>query len=349
MKNFVFGGLAGFVAVMFFLFLCVCSCCFFMFASLASFNPSSIDSYSSELPYVYQSGSELSQNKILLINVEGVILNQKPIDPLSAILSSGVVYGYDIKQQLVDATLDDTIKGVVLFVNSPGGTITGSKAIADGVEYFKTTTGKSVVAIGSGLVASGGYWAMSNADSIYLDPGSSIGSIGVIFGPLTRYKNVVSNQEVATLEGITEEYITSGKGKDLGNPYRDLSEEERSVLQKSVSDAYEDFVNVVATSREISADTVKNSIGAYLYGDKQALELKLVDKVLNIDDSILDFATTQGIENDYQIVSKEEELDFFSSLLGITAKSSNVIKAESICNNLDAALVIEKQYLNGCK
>jgi len=319
-----------------------------MFASVQSLGNTQSPELSAPI-YSYSKGNPDSLNKILLIKVEGVILTQRPSDSLSALLATDVVYGYDIKQQFIDASFDDSIKGIVLYVNSPGGTITGSRAIQDGIEYYKESTGKSVVGVGSGLVASGGYWAISTTDSIYLDPGSTIGSIGVIFGPITRYKNVISNQDVMTTDGITEEYITSGEGKDIGNPYRDLTSEERSILQKSVDNAYSDFVKIVSTARNIPEETIKNQIGAHIYDEKQALEYKLIDYVLNVDDATYDFASSLSIQDDYQIVTKSQELGFFETLLGVSAKSTGLLKAESICNNTNNSLVIEESYLKVCR
>lgn len=327
--------------------MCVCSCfLLFMSTFAAVFSDASYSALDST--YIYSSGDPLSENKVLLINVEGVILNQRPVDPLTSILNSGAVYGYEVKQQFIDAAEDTSIKGIILYVNSPGGTITGSKAIADGIEYYRDVTGNSVAGIGSGMVASGGYWAITNSDKIYLDSGSTIGSIGVILGPLTRYRNVVSNQEVGTLDGITEEYITSGKGKDVGNPYRDLTSDERNILQKSVDDAYNDFINVVSSSRGIAEDELRNKIGAYVYGDKQAIELKLVDQITSIDEAMGDFLANLEIEEDYQVITKEEELDFFTSLLSISTITSGNLEAETICTKINNALVIEESYLKSC-
>lgn len=347
MKNFFFGSIFGVLILVGLIAMCLCSCVLLMFASLQNLGTNTQYDFMQPL-YSYTKGNPDSENKILLIKVEGAILTQRPSDPLSALLASDVVYGYDIKQQFIDASTDDSIKGIILYVNSPGGTITGAKAIQDGISYYKDTTGRSVVGVGSGLVASGGYWAISTADTIYLDPGSTIGSIGVIFGPITRYRNVVSNQEVMTTDGITEEYITSGKGKDIGNPYRDLSTEERQILQKSVDNAYDDFVKLISTSRGIPEDTIRNQIAAHIYDDKQALDFKLIDKIMNIDDAYLDFAETLNIE-DYQIITQEKELGFFESLLGVSAKSADIVKVDTICNSLNNSLVIEENYLQACK
>lgn len=305
-------------------------------------------SLATEPIYSVVEGSEESQNKILIVDVEGVILNEEPRDPFLSILSSGVTYGYSVKDQLIRAANDSTIKGVVLYVNSPGGTITGSAAIADGVEYYKSATGNPVIGFGSGLVASGGYWAISATDKIYLDQGSSIGSIGVILGPIERYRNVVSNETVATLDGITEEYITSGKGKDLGNPYRDLTEEERNVLQNGVNDAYNQFVELVSVSRGISSEEIKNNIAAYIYGDNQALSLKLIDQISNREELFSIFTEELGISSDYQIVRESAEGDFFSALFSATYGMTNQ-EIKSVCSNLSgSALVLESSFAKNC-
>lgn len=295
--------------------------------------------------YSYSSGDLMSENKILMLNIEGVILSQRPEDPFTAILNGEAVYGYEVKQELINASEDPTIKGIILFVNSPGGTINGSRAIADGIDYYQEITGNQVVAIGSGMVASGAYWAIANTDKIYLDPGSMIGSIGVIFGPITNYNNVISNQDVLTTDGISEEYITSGKGKDLGNPYRDITSEERSVLQKSVDNSYNDFVDWIASSRGIEANVIKNNIGAYVYDEDQALSYKLIDESLNVNSAMYDFIESLNLGDDYQIVTKEKEVSFLGALL---SSATMIESSKNVCSNLESALVIEENFLRAC-
>lgn len=347
MKNFFFGSLFGILLLVVLALMCLCSC-FLMFASSISRIASSDFSTGEDLgTYAYESGDVLSENKILVINVEGIILNERPQDSFLSLLNPGVVYGYDIKNQFIQAAEDTNIKGIILRVNSPGGTITGAQAIADGIQYYQGTTGNQVVGFGTGLVASGGYWAISGTDKIYLDSGSTIGSIGVILGPLERYRNVVSNENVATTDGITEEYITSGKGKDLGNPYRDITNDERQILQRSVDDSYEVFVNKVSLERGITVETLRNQIGAYIYGDKQALELKLIDQIANREEVIEDFVTSLDL-TDYQIIKYDVEIDFFSSLFGMSASVSNKTNSATICNKVNTALVIEESYLKTC-
>src|SRR5690606_18222954 len=100
---------------------------------------------------------------------------------------AGMTYGYRIQQALEAAAKDDGIKGVLLEVDTPGGTIFGSQAIYEGIVRYREKTGRPVIAHVEGLAASGGVWAMVGADEIYADFGTSIGSIGVIGPMLTFY------------------------------------------------------------------------------------------------------------------------------------------------------------------
>ena len=139
--------------------------------------------------FVY--GNESARDKLLVVRVDGVILGEKIDEPL---FSGGYAYGYEIRRTLQDAAKEDDIRGVILWMSTPGGTIYGSRAIADGVAEYQATTGNPVLAYVSGLSASGGMYAMSGADVILADHGSMVGSIGVIFGPFTYYDGVVATE-----------------------------------------------------------------------------------------------------------------------------------------------------------
>ena len=113
-----------------------------------------------EYPAVYGDGA----NQLLSIKVNGVIMGDSADNEMPLGDVGGNAYGYDIKAKLYAAAADDNIKGVILDINSPGGTIYGSRAIADGVKYYKDTTKKPVYAFISGIGASGAYWAAASAD-----------------------------------------------------------------------------------------------------------------------------------------------------------------------------------------
>lgn len=251
-------------------------------------------------------------------------------------ISSGITYGYEVKEQLAKAADDDAIEGIFLYINSPGGTIFGSNAILEGVQDYKTKTGKPVVAFVSGMAASGGYWASLAADQIIADTGTTVGSIGVIFGPFKYYDSVVSEDGgilaggVVTENGIQTTYITGGKSKDLGNPYRQLSAEEITTLQNMVNVSYEQFVSKVSQYRSIDPAVIKNQIGALIYSEQQAKELKLIDGIGSKEFAYTVLAQKANLGTDYQITRLKQEPTFLGTLVGAVAPKKTPT-ASGIC------------------
>lgn len=282
-------------------------------------------------------GEEDAAGTLLAIDINGVILGEQlDLTGFSSLLQEGLTYGYDVKEELIKAAEDDTIAGVILMIDSPGGTIFGSQAIADGVSEYKEKTGKPVIAYVGGTAASGSYWAAVSTDEILADHGTAIGSIGVIYGPFKYYQDVVSEDGgafmggVVTQGGITTQYITAGTSKDIGNPYRQLSAAEVASLQETVNDSYEEFVSMVATHRGIEAEQIRTQIGAMIYGEKQAVERKLIDKVANKHQAFDELASKASLDlDDYKVIKKRAEGDFFSEVLGATTLALGSRTAQS--------------------
>lgn len=296
---------------------CSCSGVCYLMVELIKAAPDTTTSLDDELSYDYVYGDENSKNKILSIKINGTILNEDP-DESSWFEDTDVVYGYSIKEELYRAAEDDTIKGILFEISSPGGTVTGSKAIADGVAYYKAKTGNPVIAYGQGTVASGGYWVAASADYIILDQGSIIGSIGVIFGPFEYYDKVTAidggllSGGIVTQNGIEYTYITAGDSKDLGNPFRRMTQEEVAVLQTGVNNEYADFITHVSEGRGIDEVTIKTQIKALIYDNVQAESLGLIDETLNREDAFDRTAEKCDLSvSDYQIVRKSDTYDDF--------------------------------------
>lgn len=276
--------------------------------------------------FVY--GDKSSDNELLVLNVKGVILGDRDTqaDWLTGI-DTGVTYGYEVKEELAAAAEDDNIKGVLLYVNSPGGTIFGSEAIADGVAEYKAKTGKPVITFVSGMAASGGYWASTTSDQIVADTGTTIGSIGVIFGPFQYYDKVISQDGgafiggVVTQNGIENTYITAGRSKDIGNPYRRLTDEEVTTLQKMVNQSYGDFVARISSARGIEPSEIVTNIGALVYSEHQAKELKLIDEIMNKEEAYAALADKAGVKDEYKITRVQEEPSFISAVLSASLKT----------------------------
>jgi protease-4 len=293
-------------------------------------------------------GSPDAKHKLLALPVTGIILGERSefSDPFN-LLTTQVTYGYELKRQLIEAAEDNSIKGIVLEINSPGGTIYGARAIADGVEYYRKQTKKPVIAHISGLGTSGGYWVASSAEEIFADYGSTLGSIGVLFGPFKYYNTVISEDQgalvggVVTQNGIETTYFTAGTSKDIGNPYRRLTAEEIDFLQRSVNNEYNDFVEFVSKHRNISSTTIKEKIGALIYENKSALELRLIDGTRNKQEAYAILAKKAGLtEGAYYVVQHKTEPPLrqflFSALL-------NDIKPKSVCLPYLSSLILAYQ------
>jgi protease-4 len=271
----------------------------------------------STLDYSYSYGNSESTNKLLSINISGIILDTKPQDnPFSLLLAQEATYGYEVKSQLIEAADDLTISGVILEISSPGGTIAGSNAIAEGVAYYRENSGKPIISHVMGMAASGAYWTASSTDYIIADSGSLTGSIGVIFGPFQEYSSVLANDIVTTKDGINEFYITGGGFKDFGNPYRKMTDEEKGLLQQGINNEYDIFVKFVSSRRNISETQIKQTLKALVYDNVQALSLKLIDKTGSLDSAYDYLADKANFGTDYQIVKINTTEDFWGSLFG---------------------------------
>jgi len=250
--------------------------------------------------YYHVAGDETSMNKILSIKVSGVIVGDSDEGFAEGF---GVVPGYAIKQQLYKAADDDAIQGVVLEINSPGGTIYGAHAIADGVAHYREKAKRPVYAHVQGVGASGAYWAAISADKVITDYGSDVGSIGVIMGPFKYYDKVLSEDgKVLTQNGIESYNITAGKSKDAGDPYRKLTPDEIATLQRSVNNEYDEFVKYVHERRKIPEDVIRDKLGALTYDAKTAKEEKMIDDTMGREETYKALAEASRIGDDYEVV-----------------------------------------------
>lgn len=295
----------------------------------------------SDLELEQVAGNELADHQFVSVPIEGLILGEKlSTDSFLELFSElGITYGYEVKDYLVKLADENKVEGVILEVHSPGGTIYGTQAIVDGVEYYRQKTGKPVIAYVGSIAASGGYWATLGADQVVADYGTSIGSIGVIMGPFKYYDQVMSEDGgllgtgVETAGGVFTEYISSGKYKDLGNPYRPLTDDERQVLQQGADLAYQQFVSQVVKNRGLSESVVKDQVGALIYSEDQALELGLIDQIGSRDDAYQLLADRSGVDHDdFKIMRKYKEVGFIDSLLSSFSYAKNRQAAPLFCN-----------------
>jgi protease-4 len=179
---------------------------------------------------------------------------------------------------LAQAEGDDGVAAVVLEVNSPGGGVTASDEMHQAILDFKAQTKKPVVVSMGDTAASGGYYISAPADRIVANETTLTGSLGVIV-PLLNYS------EAADKYGVTQEYVTSGKFKDIGSAWNEFTAGERDIFQSIVDDSYAEFVDVISEGRGLPEERVREIADGRIYSGRQARELGLVDSFGGLDEA----------------------------------------------------------------
>ena len=209
---------------------------------------------------------------------------------------------------------DKRIRGIILRIDSPGGAVGPSQEIYD--EVLKTReSGKTIYASMGALAASGGYYIASAAEKIFANPGTLTGSIGVIM--------VFSNAKgLMEKIGLQPEIVKAGEYKDIGSPARAMTQKERNLLQSVVTDVHQQFIEAVASGRDISvAEVTKIADGRILTG-RQAYSLNLVDQMGGLQVSIDQIAHKVGIIGSPKIIRETPRVGFLDWVLKSTVNQS---------------------------
>ena len=240
--------------------------------------------------------------KIAVIRLEGIIDNER---------------AQDVYMQLKRAREDKHVKGLILRVNSPGGTISGSDRIYNEIRH---KTDKPVVAFMQGMAASGGYYTSVGCDKIVAEPTTITGSVGVIMGYL------VLQELLEGKLGIQPVIIKSGEKKDWPSSFRPPTEEQIQYLQeKLIIPAYNRFLQIVDEGRPmLTLDDVKRLADGSIYGAQEAVDEKLIDKIGYLDDAIEQVKALAEIE-EAQVVEYRRPFrmaDFLNS------RSRNILRID---------------------
>nr|HID14326.1 signal peptide peptidase SppA [Anaerolineae bacterium] len=212
---------------------------------------------------------------------------------------------------LEQADADPSIKAVVVRVNSPGGSVVASDEIYHALLEFE----KPVVVSMGEVAASGGYYIACGSDYIVAHPDTLTGSIGVI----SQFLNV---EELLDEIGVDVVVITSGPHKDIGSPFREMTEEEQALWEGIIDEIYEGFVELVAQARGLPLEEVRALADGSIYTGRQALELGLVDEVGTLDDAVAKAAELGGIEGEPRVVELKPTPTFFDLLYGFQTRSA---------------------------
>ncbi len=222
---------------------------------------------------------------------------------------TGIISKSDATIKLIHAYRDaPSVKAIVIRIDSPGGSVAPVQEIYTELEKIE----KPIVASMAGSAASGGYYVACAADTIVANPGTLTGSIGVIM-QFTRMKGLYDKV------GLEHQVIKSGEFKDTGSPFRTLTEREQAVLQATVDDVYNQFVDTIAEARGnllTRAEVVELADGR-IFSGKQALDSKLIDQLGNLPDAIEIAGELGGIEGKPKVLRKEKKTSLFEQLVGI--------------------------------
>lgn len=214
--------------------------------------------------------------KVGVVRIEGVIIDS-----------------VDIIEQIDEFADDDGIKAIVLRINSPGGGVVPSQEIYQSVLELRKK--KKVVASMGAVAASGGYLIAAAADRIVANPGTITGSISAVM----HFADV---QELMRKVGVRSSVVKSGKFKDIGSPVREMTGEEKQLIQGIVDDIYDQFTQIISENRKVPLETIIGLADGRIFSGRQALAVKLVDELGGLQDAVSLAGRLAGMEGKPAIV-----------------------------------------------
>ena len=247
--------------------------------------------------YVSGSGSRKFSfgDKIAVVEIRGLITQ-----------SQGII------EELHQYNDDEGVKAIILRIDSPGGGVGPSQEIYREVLKIKSNKKKKVITSMGSVAASGGYYIASASDLIVANPGTITGSIGV----LMEFTNI---EELFRKIGIKGVVLKSGEHKDIGSPFREMTPEEKRLIQSVIDNVHQQFIQAVADGRKIDRLKVAQVADGRILTGEQAKQLGLVDQLGNLQDAIDTAAKMVGIEGKPVVLYPKKKFSLLELLVeGIT-------------------------------
>ena len=216
-----------------------------------------------------------------------------------------------LSEALRQAREDKKVKAIVMRVNSPGGSAVASEVIRREVELAAKE--KPLIVSMGNYAASGGYWISSSSDYIFADPTTLTGSIGV-FGTVPNLKGFFNDKL-----GLTFDEVKTNENSDFGSIAKPLTPYQMKMMQKHVTDTYDDFITLVSTERELRKTFVDSIAQGRVWSGDDAIELGLVDELGGIEEAVAYAAKKADLES-YSIKEYPKQEDIFESLLKTEAQ-----------------------------
>ena len=215
----------------------------------------------------------------------------------------------DTLKQIREFRKDSSVKAIIVRVDSPGGAVGPSQEIYREIRRTVTESKPVVASMGS-VAASGGYYIASAASSIVANPGTITGSIGVII-------------HLPNLRGLFDKIgyqmttVKSGEFKDIGNPAREMTPEEKQLLQDTIDETYRQFVRDVASARKLPEEDVRKVADGRIIMGEKALDLKLIDQLGNFEDAVSKAGELGKIEGEPDVTyAKKKSRSLLEFVLG---------------------------------
>ena len=276
------------------------------FSSMPSFSILPGISYTEE----YISGDQFSGNKIVVVDVNGVILNQSSPSPVYSVADAEFIC-----DQLKYIASDKSVKAVIMNIDSPGGEVVASDNIHHHIRKLRRENNIPVIASMNSLAASGGYYISAPCSYIIANRLTLTGSIGVIIETYKYY-------DLFTKLGVRSEVYKSGPMKDILDGSRPSTEAEKQIIQKLVNESYNEFVKIVAEGRKgLTVEKIKGTeIGdGRVFNGEEAFKLGLVDKLGFFEDAVDKAAELGNTKGNYKLIRYSKPFSFsqlFSELKG---------------------------------
>ncbi len=232
---------------------------------------------------------------------------------------------------------DDKIKAIVIDINSPGGVVGPSQEIFAEIKRTREEFQKPVVAVSTGLMASGAYYAAVAADKIIVAPGALVGSIGVIM----EFANLEKLYDWAKISRYT---LTTGKYKDSGAEYRPMRDDEKELFQSMINEVWDQFKEAVAEGRNLKKDKVEAIADGRVMTGASAVKLGLADEVGTVDHAFETAKELAKIE-DYEIYEVPKKRPSLLDMLGDEEEVTSQLPAEVMNRVFKAHLVNQPLFL----
>ncbi len=234
---------------------------------------------------------EITPPAIGVIQIDGVILESEPIVKKIRMLEK-----------------NPSVKGIIVRINSPGGAVSPSQEIFS--ELLRMKAKKKIYASISSSAASGGYYIAVGTEKIFANPGSLVGSIGVIM-------QTVNVEELMKKIGIRTETIKSGRNKDIGSSFREMTSEERELLKGVILDTHEQFVTAVSENRPLEIAKVRQIADGRIFTGKQAFEMGMIDGLASFRETVEMLRQDMGIHEEVYLLYPTDKEEIIQSIINL--------------------------------